>query len=75
MFVARMMPKNYIYQVQKAGGFALILGNQHYPLLAEPLAKRVRAALQLPVLSIRELPDKTLQRFERWHEERLKGEE
>jgi hypothetical protein len=57
----------YINDVPRAGGFSLILANQHYPLLSEPLAKRVRDVLGLPVLSIRELPETTLRRFEDWH--------
>jgi hypothetical protein len=68
MFVARMMPKNYIQEVFLAGGFSLVLGNQHYPLMAHDLAKRVREALALPVMTIQALPDTTLVRFERWHE-------
>jgi len=67
LFVARMMPKNYIQTVVQAGGFSLLFGNQHYPLLADELAKRVRDRLGLPILCIRELPDTTLKRFERWH--------
>lgn len=55
MFVARMMPKNYIGDVIRAGGFVLLFKNQHYPLMSDPLAQRVRERLQLPVLSIREL--------------------
>ena len=67
MFVARMMPRNYIYEVEEAGGFCLILKNQHYPLMADDLARRVRQQLDLPVAIIRELPDTTLHRFEEWH--------
>ena len=67
MFVARMMPKSYIETVRKAGGFSLILQNQHYPLLSEGLATRVRTTLNLPVQCIRALPDTTLKRFEDWH--------
>jgi hypothetical protein len=37
MFVARMMPKNYISDVARAGGFSLIFGNQHYPLMSVDL--------------------------------------
>jgi hypothetical protein len=73
MFITRMMPKNYIYEVYKAGGFSLILENQHYPLMAENLAKRVRERLKLPVLSISQLPDTTMQRFEEWHQKKLKN--
>jgi hypothetical protein len=71
MFIARMMPKNYINDVRRAGGFSLILANQHYPLMSEPLARQVREVLSLPVLSIRELPDTTLSRFEDWHVRQL----
>lgn len=67
MFIARMMPRNYINEVAKAGGFCLILKNQHYPLLADDLARRVRKELDLPVAIIRELPDTTMHRFEQWH--------
>jgi hypothetical protein len=34
--------------------------------MSEDLARRVRETLGLPVLSIRELPDTTLRRFENW---------
>jgi hypothetical protein len=68
LFIARMMPRSYIYAVQQEGGFCLILENQHYPLLADDLASRVRAKLKLPVRVIRALPDTTFRRFERWHE-------
>jgi hypothetical protein len=71
MFIARMMPTNYNHQVIQAGRFVLLFRNQHYPLMADQLAKRVRERLDLPVLSISELPDKTLWRFEMWHEKQL----
>lgn len=68
MFVARMMPKNYIQRVAAAGGFSLLMGNQHYPLMAHGLAARVRGILGLPVVCISELPDTIMSRFENWHE-------
>ena len=68
LFIARMMPRSYISTVAKQGGFSLILKNQHYPLLAQDLAKRVSSRLALPVLCIRELPDTTVRRFVKWHE-------
>src|SRR5260370_220845 len=73
MFVARMMPKSYINDVVKPGGFCLSLKQQNYPLLAEDLAKRVRERLGLPVACIRELPDTTMNRFVTWHEKKLAG--
>ena len=72
MFIARMMPRSYIYDVHQAGGFSLILVNQHYPPLAQKMARKVREILELPVLSISQLPEKTMQRFEEWHENKLK---
>jgi hypothetical protein len=56
MFITRMMPRNYINTVARAGGFSLVLRNQHYPLMAEDLARRVRNRLKFPVVSIRQLP-------------------
>jgi hypothetical protein len=67
MFIARMMPRSYNRQVIDAGGFVLLLQNQHYPLMTDDLAKRVRERLGLPVLCIRELPDTTMKRFGDWH--------
>ena len=67
MFVSRVMPKNYIYEVYQAGGFSMLTDNQNYPLLADELARRVRRTLQLPVGVIQRFPDTALVRFERWH--------
>jgi hypothetical protein len=74
MFITRMMPRNYINTVARAGGFSLVLGNQHYPLMAEDLARRVRNRLKFPVASIRQLPDMALKRFLDWHERHLPTE-
>lgn len=71
MFVTRAMPKNYIYDVLRAGGFSLLTDNQNYPLLADDLAQRVRVTLNLPVAVIRQFPDTALVRFVRWHEHHL----
>ncbi len=68
MFIARKMPKNYIYEVFKSGGYSLLTDNQNYPLLADDLARRVKATLQLPVGVITRLPDTALKRFAQWHD-------
>ncbi|MCA0302501.1 MAG: hypothetical protein LCH95_08840 [Proteobacteria bacterium] len=68
LFMARMMPANYINDVIRGGGFALILGEVFYPLMTDDLAKRVRSRLKLPVVSVRSLPDSALKRFIDWHE-------
>lgn len=67
MFITRMMPKNYIRQVNQNGGFVLITQNQNYPLLGEPLAREVTDTLMLPVAVIQRLPDTALSRFEQFH--------
>jgi hypothetical protein len=67
LFITRMMPKNYNYTIYQQGGFSLVLGNQHYPLMANDLARRVRSRLKFPVVSIRQLPDTALKRFSDWH--------
>lgn len=68
MFVTRALPKSYIYEVLKAGGYSLLTDNQNYPLLADGLAKRVRSTLSLPVTVIQRFPSTALERFEQWHE-------
>lgn len=72
LFIARMKPANYMNRVWKAGGFSLLLKNQHYPLLASDFAKQVKSELGLPVLCIKALPDSTLARFETWHEKQIR---
>lgn len=71
VFVARMLPKTWITEINRAGGFALIIKYQLYPWAHRDLAKRVRAELGLPVDSPRRLQDGTMLRFARWHERRV----
>jgi hypothetical protein len=49
LFVARMAPKNYSYEIIQRGGISWILGTQFYPFGYDKLAERVRERLQLPV--------------------------
>ncbi|MEW6059808.1 MAG: hypothetical protein AB1551_06675 [Actinomycetota bacterium] len=42
VFAARMLPKSWVYEVVRAGGFALILKYQLYPWAHRDLARRVR---------------------------------
>lgn len=67
VFVVRMMPRPWIQELYEAGGFALILKYQFYPLTHRDLAKRVKKDLKLPVDSPKALQDGTMQRFLRWH--------
>lgn len=67
LFIARMMPKTYIDDVYRAGGFSLIMKYQFYPISHRELAQRVKAQLNLPVDYPTRLQDTTLQRFLNWH--------
>lgn len=68
VFVVRMMPKHWVVELDRQGGFALILKYQLYPWTHRELAKRVSAVLGLPVDAPRALADGTMLRFVRWHE-------
>jgi len=67
VFVARMLPKVWVNELWRQGGFALILKWQLYPLAHKDLAKRVAAELGLPVDSPQRLADGTMARFVAWH--------
>jgi len=67
VFAVRMLPKSWAFEVIRAGGFALILKWQLYPLTHRDLAARVRTELRLPVDAPVGLESGTMDRFERWH--------
>jgi len=71
IFVCRMLPKSWIFELRKAGGFALILKYQLYPWTHQQLAKRVARELGLPVDAPRALYDPTMARFLKWHMKQL----
>lgn len=72
VFVVRMMPAGWINELWKAGGFALILKYQLYPLPLKNLAKRMREELGLPADAPKALEDGTMQRFLNWHYKHVK---
>jgi hypothetical protein len=49
LFISRMAPKSYSYEIIQTGGISWILGNQFYPFGAQKFADSVRAKLRLPV--------------------------
>ncbi|HEX6729554.1 MAG TPA: hypothetical protein VF074_06070, partial [Pyrinomonadaceae bacterium] len=55
VFVCRMLPRSWIFELIEAGGFALILKYQLYPWTHRELAKRVSQQLNLPVDAPRHL--------------------
>lgn len=67
VFVVRMMPKPWISELAKHGGFALILEYQLYPPLQREMAKQVSEELGLLIGTPRALEEGTMQRFLRWH--------
>lgn len=67
VFVCRMLPKNWIWEVIQRRGFALILKYQLYAWTHQELARRVRRELGLPVDSPRRLAAGTMARFMKWH--------
>jgi hypothetical protein len=68
VFAVRMLPKSWVNEVVRAGGFALIMKYQLYPWTHRELARRVREGLGLPVDAPRALADGTVGRFLSWHQ-------
>lgn len=73
LFIVRASPKSYNWEVIKAGGFALVFGDQLYPFGFDRIAEEVRRTLGLPVACFSSIPDGTIQRFVGWHEKKLAG--
>jgi hypothetical protein len=67
LFVCRMLPKTYIDQVRRAGGFSLILKYLLYPEILGGLATRMETELNLFVGTPAALADGTMKRFLNWH--------
>jgi hypothetical protein len=67
LFIVRMAPKNYIYDVMQAGGFTLIFKYQLYPLGERAFAEKVRSTLRLPIGCPTRIEDGTCKRFLDWH--------
>jgi hypothetical protein len=71
VFVVRALPRIWVQDIVRRGGFALILRHQLYPLSHKPFAEEVRTKLGLPVDAPRALYDGTMLRFVKWHETKL----
>ncbi len=71
LFVARMMPRTYIEEVRKEGGFCLLMKFQFYPVSHRALAALVRNEMGLPVDCPTQLADATLSRFLTWHKKKV----
>jgi hypothetical protein len=71
LFVVRWLPKDHIYRVVQAGGFAILFEHQLYPVGQERLAGEVRERLGFPAQCLTEFPADAVARLVRLHE-RLK---
>ena len=71
MFVARMLPRIWIHDLNQVGGFALIFKWQLYPLSHKELADRVYSELGIRADAPRVLAGGTMKRFTDWHEKNM----
>jgi len=67
VFVVRMIPKSWMYELYKEGGFGLIYKNQLYPWNDRARARHVAEELGLPIIAPRSLEEGTMDRFLSWH--------
>lgn len=68
VFVVRMFPKSWMYELIEAGGYGMILGFQLYPWTHKDLARHIGQELGLPIDAPRAINDGTMQKFLRWHD-------
>lgn len=67
VFAVRMLPKTWIEELWREGGYAMILQYQLYPWSHQELARRVRTEFGLPVDAPRAIFQGTMDRFLRFH--------
>jgi hypothetical protein len=67
VFIARSMPKDWIFRVYQARGFCLIFDYWLFPLAQEGLVKTLREDLGLPIDCPATIADGTIERFVKWH--------
>ena len=67
VFAARMLPRTWIWELNEAGGYAMVLEYQLYPWAHRDLAKRVAKELGLPVDTPKRLAQGTMTKFLNWH--------
>jgi hypothetical protein len=73
LFIVRMAPKNYIFDVHQQGGYTLVVKYQLYPFGEKAFADTVKARLGLWTDSPVRIEDGTVQRFLNWHLKKLQG--
>jgi hypothetical protein len=65
-----MVPRTWIDELRREGGFTLILKYQLFHWTHASLAKEIKEELGLPVDAPRALYDGTMNRFLKWHEKK-----
>jgi hypothetical protein len=71
VFVIRMIPKSWMWELYNEGGFGLILKYQLYPWTHKERAAHIARELGLPIDAPRMLEEGTMTRFLRWHQSLL----
>ena len=66
VFVVRMMPKIWIQEVARRGGFTLVLSWWLFPPVLRGLADTIKSELGYPVDTPRALQEGTMVRFMKW---------
>jgi hypothetical protein len=67
IFAVRMFPKTWINEVNKSGGFSLIMKYQFYPIAHMELAEKVSQILGFPIKTPTSLQQGTMDRVLKWH--------
>ena len=67
LMIMRSLPKTYIHEVNRYGGFALLFEAQIYPYGSKRLVKDIQEVLGLKADCPRSIPSGIIDRFEKWH--------
>lgn len=68
VFVVRMIPKSWMFELYNEGGFGLIFKHQLYPWTHKERATHIASELGLPIDAPRMLAEGTMARFLGWHQ-------
>ncbi len=66
VFPVRWMPKSYVFEIYKAGGFGWLFQYQAYPLGFESLCTTIKRTFGFPVRVMTELPPRAQELFSNW---------
>jgi hypothetical protein len=66
VFAVRWLPKSYIFELYKEGGFGWLFEYQLYPLGYERLCEQIKKRLAFPSMVMTELPPRSQKIFSDW---------